>query len=123
MTHRAVIFGCEGLEATPWEKSFFAATDPLGFILFTRNCDSPEQVRALVASLRESVGREDAPVLIDQEGGRVQRLKPPHWRDVPAGRRLILKAPGGGGIGPASERPLKARQADRLAGYTSEDIE
>ncbi len=81
---RAVIFGCEGQSLSPWEEAFFAESDPLGFILFARNCVTPDQVRALVAALRESVGRADAPVLIDQEGGRVQRLRPPHWRAAPA---------------------------------------
>jgi beta-N-acetylhexosaminidase len=80
---RAVILGCQGAELTPWEADFFAATDPLGFILFARNCRTPDQVTALVAALRATVGRPDAPVLIDQEGGRVQRLKPPHWRATP----------------------------------------
>jgi beta-N-acetylhexosaminidase len=79
---RAVIFGCAGTVLGDAEKAFFAATDPLGFILFRRNVDNPEQVRALVAALRDCVGRE-APVLIDQEGGRVQRLRPPHWHDAP----------------------------------------
>ncbi len=83
MAPRAVIFGCRGLEVTPWEAEFFATTDPLGFILFARNCQTPDQVRSLVAGLRETVGRGDAPVLIDQEGGRVQRLKPPYWRATP----------------------------------------
>lgn len=83
MASRAVLFGCEGLELTSWERDFFADSDPLGFILFARNCGSPDQVQALVRSLRASVGRDEAPVLIDQEGGRVQRMKPPHWRKVP----------------------------------------
>jgi len=83
LTSRAVIFGCEGLELTSGELDFFADSDPLGFILFARNCDTPDQVRTLVRSLRASVGRDDAPVLIDQEGGRVQRMRPPHWRKVP----------------------------------------
>ncbi|HOT82744.1 MAG TPA: beta-hexosaminidase, partial [Candidatus Defluviicoccus seviourii] len=65
---------------TPAERRLFATTDPLGFILFARNCESPEQVRALVRDLRAVVERADAPVLIDQEGGRVQRLRPPLWR-------------------------------------------
>ncbi len=78
----AVIYGCAGKVLTDAEKAFFAETDPLGFILFARNIESPDQVRALVRSLREAVGRE-APVLIDQEGGRVQRLKPPHWTARP----------------------------------------
>lgn len=71
-----------------WELSFFRDADPLGLILFQRNCDTPDQVRALVDSFRNCVGRPDAPVLIDQEGGRVQRLKPPHWRDAPAASRF-----------------------------------
>jgi beta-N-acetylhexosaminidase len=79
---RAVIFGCAGTMLGDAEKAFFAAADPLGFILFRRNVDNPEQVRALVEALRACVGRE-APVLIDQEGGRVQRLRPPHWHDAP----------------------------------------
>ena len=80
----AIIFGCSGTVLSDEERGFFADADPLGFILFQRNCDNPEQVRALVASLRDALHRSDAPVLIDQEGGRVQRLKPPHWRDAPA---------------------------------------
>ena len=79
---RAVIFGCAGPVLSDAEKAFFAASDPLGFILFRRNVETPDQVRALVAALRATVRRE-APVLIDQEGGRVQRLRPPHWHDVP----------------------------------------
>ena len=88
MAPRAVIFGCAGPQLTSWEAEFFAAADPLGFILFARNCETPAQVAALVADLRQAVGRDDAPVLIDQEGGRVQRLKPPHWRAVPAPGRF-----------------------------------
>lgn len=84
MSPRAVIFGCKGTSLSGWEADFFAKADPLGFILFARNCRDADQVRALVAELRKSVGRDDAPVLIDQEGGRVQRMKPPVWRDVPA---------------------------------------
>lgn len=78
----AAIFGCAGLRLSDAERRFFREADPWGFILFQRNCDSPEQVRALTAALRDCVGRE-APVLIDQEGGRVQRLKPPRWRQAP----------------------------------------
>lgn len=81
----AAILGCAGPTLTDEERRFFAATNPLGFILFARNIQSPDQVRALVADLRASVGRADAPVLIDQEGGRVQRLRPPHWRAAPTG--------------------------------------
>jgi beta-N-acetylhexosaminidase len=79
-----VIFGLAGTVVREAERALFAAADPLGFILFARNCESPAQVSALVRDLRAIVGRADAPVLIDQEGGRVQRLRPPHWRDAPA---------------------------------------
>ena len=83
----AAIFGCAGLTLGAEERDFFRATDPAGFILFKRNCDNPIQVRALVTALRAAIDRPTAPVLIDQEGGRVQRLRPPHWRAAPpAGR-------------------------------------
>ena len=85
---RPVIFGCAGLTLTPAERAFFRDADPLGFILFGRNVAEPDQVRRLVAELRDAVGRADAPVLIDQEGGRVARLKPPHWRDAPPAGRI-----------------------------------
>jgi len=80
---KAVIFGCSGPVLTDGERRFFEQSHPAGFILFERNCQDPDQVRRLVGELRETVNRPDAPVLIDQEGGRVQRLKPPHWRDAP----------------------------------------
>ena len=79
---KAVIFGCSGPALTEDEKRFFERAKPLGFILFERNCLDPGQVRGLVGELRETVNN-DAPVLIDQEGGRIRRLKPPHWRDAP----------------------------------------
>jgi len=78
-----VVFGCLGPTLAPEERELFRAVDPLGFILFGRNVVDPVQVRALVDELRATVGRADAPVLIDQEGGRVARLKPPHWRKAP----------------------------------------
>lgn len=86
MTIRAFIAGCAGLELTPDETAFFREAEPWGFILFKRNVDRPSQVKALCASLRQTVGREDAPILIDQEGGRVQRMGPPHWPKYPPGR-------------------------------------
>jgi beta-N-acetylhexosaminidase len=82
----AVILGCAGLELEASERRFFRDLDPFGFILFARNIDNPDQVRSLVADLRDSVGRGDAPVLIDQEGGRVARLRPPHWKARPPAR-------------------------------------
>lgn len=78
MSPRAAILGCAGTTLTADESAFFTRADPWGFILFARNVSDPDQVRTLVNALRESVGRE-APVLIDQEGGRVARLTPPQW--------------------------------------------
>jgi beta-N-acetylhexosaminidase len=74
---RAFISGCSGLSLTPEERDFFAATQPWGLILFGRNIGDSEQIRALVADFRRCVQNPSAPVLIDQEGGRVQRIKPP----------------------------------------------
>ena len=85
---RAVIFGCTGPDLTADERAFFRDADPLGFILFARNVDTPERTCRLVEELRSSVARAEAPVLIDQEGGRVARLRPPHWRKAPPARLL-----------------------------------
>ncbi|WP_309091190.1 beta-N-acetylhexosaminidase [Phenylobacterium sp.] len=82
----AAILGCSGPELTAEEAAFFRDVRPWGFILFGRNIETPDQVRRLTGSLRETVGRADAPILIDQEGGRIQRLGPPHWRAYPTGR-------------------------------------
>lgn len=83
----ALVLGCEGTVLTAAERDFFRDVNPLGFILFRRNVESPAQVRALVAGLRESVGRH-APILIDQEGGRVARLRGPHWPELPPARAI-----------------------------------
>ncbi len=83
---KAVILGCAGHALTADERAFFRDCDPLGFILFARNIDTPDQARRLVEDLRSSVARAEAPVLIDQEGGRVARLRPPHWRKAPPAR-------------------------------------
>src|SRR6267142_1169214 len=84
MVARAFIIGVSGTALTAEERVFLRAAEPWGLILFRRNIDTPDQVRALTDDLRETVGR-DAPVLVDQEGGRVQRLGPPHWPAYPAG--------------------------------------
>ncbi|GIL38383.1 beta-N-acetylhexosaminidase [Roseiterribacter gracilis] len=98
------MLGCAGPLLGDSERDFFRDANPLGFILFKRNVDTPGQVRALVDALRAAVGRE-APVLIDQEGGRVARLGPPQWPALPAARR----------IGELAERDLAAgREAARL---------
>lgn len=100
------IFGLSGPTLTRDEQAFFADADPAGFILFRRNCETPDQLRALTAALRATLGR-DLPILIDQEGGRVARLQPPHWPAFPAAARL----------GELYEiAPLSAIEAARLNG-------
>jgi beta-N-acetylhexosaminidase len=88
---RAGVVGVAGPRLTVAEQELIGARPPWGFILFKRNCDSPAQVRQLVGELRSAARRPDAPILIDQEGGRVQRLQPPHWpARAPAGHIGIL---------------------------------
>jgi beta-N-acetylhexosaminidase len=82
------IYGCAGLALSAAERDFFRQVRPWGFILFARNIESPAQVKALVGELRATVDDASAPILIDQEGGRVARLKPPHWRERPAAARF-----------------------------------
>lgn len=104
----AAIFDCEGARLSAEEKAFFKDVNPWGFILFARHCESAEAVRAHCDELRECVGREDAPILIDQEGGRVARMKPPVFPAHPApavfGELWKLD-------------PGKAGEAARLNGY------
>jgi beta-N-acetylhexosaminidase len=85
MSTRAFITGVSGPELTAAEREFIRSKRPWGFILFKRNIETPAQVTLLVRELREAIGNPDAPVLIDQEGGRVQRLGPPHWPVYPPG--------------------------------------
>lgn len=85
MAARAFITGTSGLTLTAQEREFLRDERPWGYILFKRNVDNPLQVARLVQDFRETVGDADAPVLIDQEGGRVQRLSPPHWPVYPPG--------------------------------------
>jgi beta-N-acetylhexosaminidase len=87
MTSRA-IYGCAGLTLSAAERDFFRDVTPWGFILFARNIKDPEQVRTLTAQLRDAVGVAQTPILIDQEGGRVARLKPPHWARRPSAARF-----------------------------------
>jgi beta-N-acetylhexosaminidase len=112
MTIRAFIAGCSGLSLTADERAFFRDAAPWGFILFKRNIDSPAQVLALTQEMREVVGRADAPVLIDQEGGRVQRMGPPHWPKYPPGRAYGLVA----GNDPSYRREI-ARLGARLMAH------
>lgn len=92
----AVVLGCGGTTLTDAERAFFRKADPFGLILFARNVGAPETLRRLIADFRETVGRPEAPVFVDQEGGRVARLRPPHWPALPpAGAigRLAARAP------------------------------
>jgi len=93
---QAAIYGLEGAELKPDERAFFREADSAAFILFRRNCETPEQLLRLTDSLRELTGRADLPILIDQEGGRVARMRPPEWPAFPAGEafaRLYEAAP------------------------------
>lgn len=102
-TRSRAIYGCSGTELTADERGFFRDAHPWGFILFARNIGDRDQVRRLVRSMREIV--PGAPVLVDQEGGRVARLKPPQWRARPAARRF-------GGL--FASHPEEAREAAYL---------
>ena len=81
---QAAIYGLEGLELTAEERAFFRDADPAAFILFRRNCGDPQQLIRLTDSLRELMARDNLPILIDQEGGRVARMRPPAWPAFPA---------------------------------------
>src|SRR6266851_4759570 len=107
MTARAFICSIAGTILTPAEHAFLRESEPWGLIVFKRNIETPEQVARLTASFREAVGRQ-APVLVDQEGGRVQRLGPPHWPAYPPGARY----------GALYDRePASGIAAARLAGH------
>lgn len=95
----AAVFGCAGSGLTADEAAFFRDADPFGFILFARNVETPAQLRRLTADLRASVGR-DAIIMVDQEGGRVQRLRAPHWREFLPPLDAVTKA------GPSAARAM-----------------
>jgi beta-N-acetylhexosaminidase len=100
----AAIFGCAGLTLQADEAVFFRDFDPAGFILFARNVESPHQIKALTGDLRACVGW-DAPIFVDQEGGRVQRLRAPHWREWTPPLDFVAAA------GPRAERAMYLRAA------------
>lgn len=104
-TSSAAILGCAGTVLSAEEAAFFRYVRPWGFILFKRNIETPDQVSKLTSALRETVGRTDAPILIDQEGGRVARLGAPHWGKYPPGRAY-------GEL--VANDPLHAREITRL---------
>jgi beta-N-acetylhexosaminidase len=88
MPASAAVYGCQGTELAPAERDFFRDVRPFGFILFARNVDNPAQVALLCRRLRESIDDDRAPIFIDQEGGKVQRFRPPHWQNRPPARRF-----------------------------------
>ncbi len=93
---RAAIYGCAGLELTADERAFFRDADAAGYIVFKRNCGDQLQLLRLTDEFRDISGRPDVPILIDQEGGRVMRMRPPHWPAFPAAdafARLYQAAP------------------------------
>jgi beta-N-acetylhexosaminidase len=92
----AAIYGFAGTELTPDERAFFRDADAAGYIVFRRNCADQEQLLRLTDALRDIAGRDDVPILIDQEGGRVMRMRPPNWPAFPAAdvfARLYQAAP------------------------------
>src|ERR1700689_4088134 len=112
---KAFICGCAGLVLDAEERAFLRREDPWGLILFKRNVDDRDQVRALTRSFRECVGRPNAPVLIDQEGGRVQRMAPPHGRASPAAPAI------GAGLEP-SRAEAAARLVARLIAFDLAEV-
>ncbi|WP_158817576.1 beta-N-acetylhexosaminidase [Methylocapsa sp. S129] len=106
----AFICGCAGTVLDAQERAFIRQRQPWGLILFKRNVADPEQMRALTDSFRELVGRADAPVLIDQEGGRVQRMGPPHWQAYPSAANF-------GALGDRDGAIAAARTAARLIAH------
>jgi beta-N-acetylhexosaminidase len=85
---QAAIYGIEALELTADERQFFRDAEPAGYILFRRNCENQDQLLRLTDSLREISGRDDVPILIDQEGGRVARMRPPEWPAFPPAEKF-----------------------------------
>jgi beta-N-acetylhexosaminidase len=112
---KAFIAGCAGLALSDDERAFFRAADPWGLILFKRNVADRSQMRALTSAFRDCVGRADAPVLIDQEGGRVQRMGPPEWSAYPAAGRI------GGDFAP-DLADASARLIGRLIAHDLHDV-
>src|SRR6476646_861841 len=87
---QAAIYGLEGFELKDEERAFFRDSDPAGYILFRRNCENQEQLLRLTNSLRALSGKDDLPILIDQEGGRVARMRPPEWPAFPAAEKFAI---------------------------------
>ncbi|MEM8686016.1 MAG: beta-N-acetylhexosaminidase [Pseudomonadota bacterium] len=112
---KAFICGCAGTSLSAEEEAFFSGERPWGLILFARNCQEPQQIADLVSAFRQCVGRADAPVLIDQEGGRVQRLKDPHWPAYPSGARIAAAYEADAAAGLVLARNIARLIADDLS--------
>ncbi len=110
----SVVFGCSGTSVTVEEQAFFRDLRPMGFILFARNVENPDQLKKLIDDLRSCVDDPHAPVLIDQEGGRVQRLRPPYWRDAPPAARFAALYRANPEIGAQAARTNARLQAAEL---------
>jgi beta-N-acetylhexosaminidase len=113
---RAFVCGCSGLTLTEDERAFLRETDPFGLILFKRNVESRQQVKALADAFRDCVGRDNAAILIDQEGGRVQRLGPPEWRAYPSAARL------GQGARPLEQRAKLTELSARIMAHDLREL-
>lgn len=114
----AFFTGLSGTELRDGERDFLRASRPAGIILFARNIVDPDQVRRLISSARDAIGNDDCLVLVDQEGGRVQRLRPPHWRALPSARTISSYAGGGSDAVAAIEQVSRLIAADlRMLGF------
>lgn len=83
---KPLVLGLSGPQLSPTDRAALRNADPFGVILFKRNCESPEQLKILMLEIKQAIGREDVQILIDEEGGRVSRLQPPHWTKYPPAR-------------------------------------
>lgn len=111
----AYFTGLAGTELLEAERRFLLGSRPAGIILFARNIVDPDQVHRLISSAREAIGNNDCLVLVDQEGGRVQRLRPPHWRSLPSARKIAGYRGGGADSVAAIEQVSRLIAADLRA--------
>ena len=110
----AFFTGLAGPQLLDSERAFLSQSRPAGIILFARNILAPDQVRWIIAEARAAIGHSDCLVLVDQEGGRVQRLRPPFWRELPSARKIARYDNGGAGAVSAIEQVSRLIAADLL---------